>query len=450
VPRFHFPVGGVAAMVEALYREIHRLGGVKFVMNTNVTGLVLEGGRVTGVSVQDYRSGISRTILAKNVLLSTGGFQNNPEIVREFWPSQLGKPERILFGSGLGATGSGLDLARSAGGVIAHLDRQWNYFPGIPRPDDPTGSRGIYVNIKGPMWVNAQAQRFTYEAGNKRANFATVTHQVPAKAWMIFDADFRPMIEITHPVFNAEPTRSNMLSRPGILFEAASIEELGEKAGLSPAALADSVARFNQGLASGEDEFRPLPSSSSLRRSPLRPIQTPPFFALPVYLLTRKSMGGIQVDMACRVITESREVVPGLFASGEATGFGGINGKQSLEGTFIGTAILMGRVAARSIAASGSAETMPRLPQVPSEILKSRTVNPSMDTTCLECHNLPGITADPSPGHGHFQASHRIVLERQLSCSVCHAELAPFQRGAHKIDKLAEAGTCSTCHSPDR
>ena len=448
VARFHHPRGGDVSLVVALYRDVHRSGKVELLMNTDVIGLVLEEGRVAGVKVQDYRSGKSRTLAARNVLLSTGGFQNNPELVRNFWPSHLGKPERILLGAGFEANGSGLDLARSAGGTIAHLDRQWNYSPGIPLPDGPTGNRGVYVNIVGPIWVNAQGRRFINESGDKRARLEALTRQTPAKAWMIYDADLRTTIEVTHPVFNAEPTRSNRLNRPGMMFEAATIAELGEKAGLPPAVLAATVERFNRGIQSGNDEFGRRVSSDPANGPPPELIQTAPFFAIPVYPLTRKSMGGIQVDMACRVLTESGQIVPGLYASGEATGFGGLNGKQSLEGTFIGSAILMGRVAARSVADRIAPAPRPMTGKPVSENVVRRKADPSSDASCQKCHNLDHLVTDSRPGYRHFRLSHGIVLERKLSCSECHAELAPFRENAHRINKFVQTENCAACHSP--
>ena len=447
VARFHFPHGGVISMVQALYREIRQIGGVEFVMNTNVTGLVLEDGRVTGVKVQDYRSGKSRTILAKNVLLSTGGFENNPELVRNFWPSLLGQPNRVLHGSGAQSTGSGLELARSVGGAVAHLDRQWIYIPGAPLPYDPTGIRGVFIDVKGSIWVNAQGRRFTNEAGDKRARLEAVTHQNPAKAWMIFDTDLRTAINITHPTYNTEPSKSNLLNQPGILFEAATLEELGVKAGLPPAVLVSSVDRYNQGLQSGRDDFGRLASSGPSKHYPTKSIKTAPFFALPIYPLARKSMGGIQVDWTCQVLSESGEIVPGLYASGEATGFGGVNGRQSLEGTFVGAAILMGRVAARSISEQIKPEVRPKITETSPEILVSRNADSSLDSSCLRCHNLPSLIAESRPGYWHFQQSHRVVQERKLSCSECHTELASFPPEEHKIDKLVEVGSCNTCHS---
>jgi flavocytochrome c len=449
VARFHYPRGGDVSLVQALYREIHRLGGVEFIMNTDVTGLTTENGRVTGVKVRDYRLGIQRAIGARNVLLSTGGFENNQDLVREFWPSQLGKPERILLGSGTQSIGSGLGLARSAGGAVAQLDRQWIYIPGIPLPDDPAGARGVFVNAIGPIWVNAEGKRFINESGDRRAKLEAVTHQSHAKAWMIFDAAFRNRIEIVHPIFNAEPTKSNLMKRPGIQFEAASIEELAEKAGLPPAALAASVERYNQGIESGKDEFgRRIISSGSSNQTSAKPIQTAPFFAIPIYPLTRKSMGGIQVDLSCRVLTDQGKVVPGLYASGEATGFGGVNGKQSLEGTFIGTAILMGRVAARSIAEQSNLAERPKAGNSTQEISVLAKTDATADTACQTCHNLPSLTAESRPGYRHFQLSHKVVMERELSCIGCHAEMTPFQAEAHKINKLAQADTCTACHSP--
>lgn len=442
VARFHQPRDGIVSLVQALYREIHQLGGVEFVMNTDVTGLVLENGRVTGVQVRNYRSGQTQTLLAKNVLLSTGGFQNNPDLVRNFWPSHLDPAARILLGSGWDATGSGLELARSAGGAIGHLDRQWNYSPGIPLQDGPTGTRGVYINSTGPIWVNAQGRRFINEEGNKRARLGALTQQTQARAWMIFDADCRNALEITHPVFNAEPTKSALMSRPGMQFQADTIEELAVKAGLPPAALVATVTGYNQGLQSGLDEF------GRRNRNEAKPIRTAPFFAVPIYPLTRKSMGGIQVDLACRVLTEQGQVVPGLYASGEATGFGGVNGKQALEGTFIGTAILMGRVAARSMAEHSPPPERPPVVRAIREELALAQAKVAPGVSCLDCHNLPLLITDSRPGYRHFQSSHAVVLARKLACVECHAEMAPFRPEAHKINKLAQVDSCIKCHSP--
>lgn len=447
VARFHYPRGGIVTMVQALYREIHRIGGVEFAMHSDVTGLVLDQARVIGVKLLDYRSGETRTILAKNVLLATGGFQNNEELVREFWPSLSAKPDRILLGSGLESTGSGLELARSANARIGNLDRQWNYVPGIQIPDDPSATRGVYLDFPGPIWVNTAGRRFVNEGAVKSVKLEALSRQEHSTGWMIFDSTFSSSITLVHPVFNTEPTKTAVLGRPNVLYQAASIVELAEKTGLPATELSETIARYNEGFISGKDDFsRRLPIANQAASS-TRPLKEAPYFALKIFPITRKSMGGIQVDSNCRVIDESGMVVPGLYASGEAAGLGGVNGKQSLEGTFIGAAILMGRVAARSIADSTSTarNQVASTPYPDSPSLSNP--NPGQDVACIKCHKLSDLTSLPRPGYRHFELSHRIVMERDLSCQMCHAELSPYRSKAHKIDRLAQVGNCNICHS---
>lgn len=447
VARFHYPRGGIVTLVQALDREIHRLGGVEFVMNSDVTELVFEGSRVTGVKVRNYRTGTKRTIYSKNVLIATGGFQNNMELVRRFWPSKSAAPKRILLGAGLEATGSGILLARSAGASVTNMDRQWNYVPGIQLPDDPTATRGVYVEFPGPIWVNTHGERFINEGAEKSIRLNALSSQPQSTGWMIFDSTLLNSINLVHPVFNTEPTKSSILNRSGVLQRAESLGELAIKTGIPAEELIKSVASYNEGFITGRDSFgRRLPVGSPASSS-TRPLKTPPFFALQIYPITRKSMGGIQVDSDCRVVTESKSVVPGLYACGEATGLGGLNGKQSLEGTFVGAAILMGRSAARSIKGVTSVATE-RVPDAYFE--KKRppsSPNTSLDAACIKCHDVPDLTSVSRPGYRHFELSHRIVLERELSCQMCHVELSPYKKHAHKIEKISQSESCNICHS---
>lgn len=447
VARFHFPVGGVIGMVQALYREIHRIGGVKFVMHSDVTSLMLEKAHVVGVNVRDYRSGLNQTIRARNVLLSTGGFQNNEELVRKFWPSQSRSPEQILLGSGLESTGSGLDLAREVGAAITRMDRQWNYVPGIRLPKEYGYGRGVYLDFPGPIWVNQNGKRFINEGADKSVRLDALIRQEHSSGWMIFDSTLMPALVLVHPIFNQERTKGALLGRPNMLKQGNSLEELATKAGLPVAAMLETVARYNAGFISGHDELgRRLPAEPN-DQSTTKPINAPPFFALQIFPITRKSMGGIQVDSNCRVIADTGKEIPNLYAAGEATGFGGVNGKQSLEGTFVGTGILMGRIAARAIA--GEEQTNSRSVPGTSFLLPSAITgqNSQLDANCIACHNLSALTQSPRPGFRHFESSHRIVLERSYSCQECHGEMAPYRPDKHTIDQIAQARSCTVCHS---
>src|SRR5437764_2099196 len=119
------------------------------------------------------------------------------------------------------------------------------------------------------------------------------------------------------------------------------LEELARMAGLPPATLVDSVQRWNQMVERGEDtDFRRFAPDDATRPPA---IDTPPFFAVQFFPSTRKSMGGVAVDLRCRVLDRQGQPISGLYAIGELAGVGGVNGKAALEGTMLGPGIFMGR-----------------------------------------------------------------------------------------------------------
>ncbi len=124
------------------------------------------------------------------------------------------------------------------------------------------------------------------------------------------------------------------------------IEGLAKAAGLPPAALVETVKRYNHMVEQGQDkDFQRFgPNKNYMARRVL----VPPFYAVQFFPVTRKSMGGISIDLSCHVL-DKQHIIPGLYAVGEASGFGGLNGKAGLEGTFLGPSIVTGRVAARAV-----------------------------------------------------------------------------------------------------
>jgi hypothetical protein len=159
-------------------------------------------------------------------------------------------------------------------------------------------------------------------------------------------------------------------------------------------------------------------------------------------------MGGVAIDNSCRALNYRSEPIPGLFATGEVAGFGWINGKAGLEGTFLGPAIAQGRVAARAIlAAAGRA---PGAAVTGRESLKFREADhgPAQATSCLKCHELPAQVKEGRAGFWHFEKVHAAVLAQQLSCRNCHAEI-PDTGGSlpHRtIDAQQLLLACGICH----
>ena len=147
--------------------------------------------------------------------------------------------------------------------------------------------------------------------------------------------------------------------------------------------------------------------------------------------LTRKSMGGVAIDLGCRVLDKKEKPIPSLFAVGELTGLAGINGKAALEGTFLGPCIVTGRVAARTILGTQPEKVKPL---------------PRETSRCVDCHDVEALLESPRPGFWHFEQSHEIVLERKLNCILCHAELAPYDEDRHRIDAKKLTSSCVGCH----
>jgi len=447
VARFHSPNQQGIGLVIPIYREILRQGGVTFLFGHRVTGLEVDRGRVTGVKMDNLREGKSLTLSGNAVLISTGGFAADLDLVRASWPKSMPTPERILAGGGFFANGAGMNLARHAGGASVWLDHQWNYASGLPDPFDPKGERGFFSMAFNAIWVNAQGKRFVLEQHEPKATIPAIAAQNPARFWTIFDAEGRKSFRIIHAGYTQDRLEE-VLNFPGFLSKGESVEQLAQSAGLPPVALRETIERYNSMVDAGEDQdfqrFGPKVPRSAFAPPP-RKILQPPFYAAPMYILIRKSMGGIRVDTSCRVLNLDGKPIPGLFASGEAAGFGGINGKNGMEGTFLGPAILMGRVAAKT--AAFDAKSKPASPPAITLRTTPPAADPKLAATCVACHDLPKLVAAKRNGYWHFEHSHNLVLARKLNCTGCHAEQAPFRAASHKIDRHLQTAVCQHCHT---
>jgi flavocytochrome c len=451
--RQHVAKGRGVGLVGPIYRESLRHTNIHFVWNTKVTELIIESGRVVGVRGAHQRSGQMKEFRAGDVVLATGGFESNLELVRAYWPRYfpgLTSGTRILLGSGINALGSGLDLAGSAGGALARLDHQLFYSTGLVDPRDPTGKRGMHAFNRAAIWVNAQGKRFVRDGQPDPKNqMPAVLRQTPTTYWAIFDAASRPQLFVSGSDWDdTNVVQRQIFANPKLakwVNQADTLEALARAAGLPEATLARTVTRWNDMVARGVDaDFHSFDRSSQER--PLK-IETPPFFALQFFPLARKSLGGVTVDLSCRVLDRKGRPIPGLYAVGELTGVGGINGKAALEGTMLGPSILMGRVAAKDIAG--------RLqhPLNPLQLTAEPGPLPSADSPVTDPQTLRAwrevlrqLVAQPRPGYLHFEKVHAVVLDRNYDCARCHYETSPLALTEDQLDRRALAQACAVCH----
>jgi uncharacterized protein len=444
VPRFHLTKGTGFGLVSPLYRECLKNPNIKFKWNIRMRSLISRHNRVIGVAAEELRTGTMRNFYADAVILATGGFQSNLVMVQEFWPKSLSFPDRLLLGAGYNAVASGHLAAQQVGATLYNMDHQWNYALGLPDPRHPGKSRGLPAFNPDSIWVNAQGHRFVNEFGSNKENFPALLNQKPPTYWAIFDEQGKRSFNISLAGWTFQQTEEIILSNPDLVKSSSTIEELAAQAGLPVSTLAETVRRYNQMIEQGEDKdfgrFGPGRSPA-----PAKKIEEPPFYAVQLFPVTRKSMGGIRVDLSCRVLDGQKRPIPGLYAVGELIGFAGINGKAGLEGTFLGPAIVTGRVAGRAVSADLKIPK-PNVTAAPSAELVKTPASTEQGKPCQTCHKINLLISKSRGGYWHFEKSHGLVLDRKWECGQCHSELSPYRRKAHRIDRLAQVNNCKFCH----
>ena len=432
--RFHQPVGRGIGLVTPIYRKCLELDNIRFLWNTQAVRLIVEQGRVSGLVGRNLRDGTEKPISASAVVLATGGFQSNLDMVRQFWPKEFRFPDKILAGSGRHSIGLGHLLATDIGAELTNMDHQWNYFTGIPDPRYPGTNRGLSAANMWGIIVNGKGQRFANLHQWAKEVMPVLLAQPVAKLWFVFDEASKPNFVVSGSDWaDFAKVENEILKNPDLVQTAPSLEELATATGLPPAALKTTVTRYNELVEQGTDtdfgRFSPE-QPKIVEMSP--PLLVPPFYAMPAFPLTRKSMGGVAIDRACQVLDRKQRPIPGLYAVGELTGLAGINGKAALEGTFLGPCILTGRVAGRAILA--------KLPAV------HRTPQNSQVARCDECHQMEELLEADGDGFWHFRQVHKRAAATGQDCRMCHAELAPYREDRHKINHQWLASTCAQCH----
>jgi len=435
VDRFHQPSGRGIGLVTPIYRACLEQPGIRFVWNTRADQLLTADGRVVGLKTRNLRTAVERDFRAAAVILATGGFQSNLDMVREFWPDDIRFPERILAGSGRNSIGLGHKLAQSVGGNLVKMNHQWNYFTGIPDPRQPGSDRGLSAANMWGIIVNSQGQRFANLHNWAKEVTPAMLAQKPATLWFLFDERSKPHFVVSGSDWaDFDKVDRLILQNSELVKSAETLEELAQLCGLPAKNLTATLERYNALVDAGVDRdfgrFGPGKSAFNNEASPR--IDTAPYYAMQAYTLTRKSMGGVAIDRDCRVIDKRGRTIPGLLAVGELTGLAGINGKAALEGTFLGPCIVTGRVAARTIL---------------KHLAPAAAAQAASVMSCADCHDVAAQVQQHRDGHWHFEQSHAIVLKRGTDCRQCHAELAPYRENQHSVHPLSLSTSCAHCHT---
>ena len=446
-------------LISPIYRECLRWTNIHFVWNTKVTSLLIENGQIRGVRGVGLRDGSTNDFRATSIVLATGGFESKLELVRQHWPTVLPALEdgaKVLLGSGINSLGSGFDVATTGGAALTNLDHQLFYSTGLVDPRDPSGRRGLNSFNPKSIWVNAQGRRFMREIEGGVPDFggsvSNVLRQPQAMYWSIFDARGRTNFFVSGSGWDdTNNVEREIFANPKMarwVKQTNSIAGLARATGLPAGTLVQSVKSWNDMVKAGKDtEFKRFGWGEANQPQP-QAIDTPPFYAIQYFPLSRKSMGGVAVDLSCRVLDRRGQPIPNLYAVGELAGVGGINGRAALEGTMLGPGLLMGRIAAREIVAHLKTEGRSPAATIAGTAPEKSPATKASDPESLRAWRdvLRQLVTEPRPGYLHFEKAHAVVLERNLDCAQCHREPLPLALTADRLIRHELIQACVVCH----
>jgi predicted oxidoreductase len=411
VPRFHITWGtgpGVVAPFERRVREGVARGLVRLAFRHRVTGLSRSGGALDTVSGEvlepsDVERGraSSRTVTgafeyrAQAVIVTSGGIGGNFDLVRAHWPKRLGTPpEHMISGVPAHVDGRMLGIAETAGAHVINRDRMWHYTEGVQNWDPIWDKHGIRI-LPGPssLWLDARGRRLPVPLFPGFDTLGTLEHIMRTGydyTWFVLDRKIigkefalsgseqnpdltgksvrdvlgRARTDVPGPVrafmdhgadFVVEKDLGALVRRMNALTEEPLIDEaeLRREIVARDREVANPYTKDLQVTAiRGARRFL---GDRLIRTAPPHRILDPaagPLIAVKLHILTRKTLGGLETDLSSRVLTDSGEPLPGLYAAGEAAGFGGggVHGYRALEGTFLGGCLFSGRTAGRAAA----------------------------------------------------------------------------------------------------
>jgi 3-oxosteroid 1-dehydrogenase len=325
--------------------------GVPIWLNTEMTGLQIEDGRVTGVEVtRDGQPGVVRA--RTGVLLASGGFERNEEMRREYQRAPIGVEWTV---GSPGNTGDPIVAGQAAGGVLELMDDAW-WGPSIPFPRGPIFCLAER-SLPGSIFVNAAGERFMNEA----APYVDAVHAMYDKhtddnphipCWMILDQRYR-----NRYVFTGIPPRKPLPRRwyaSEAIFKASTLAELADKIGVPRDALAKTVEKFNDFARAGQDEdfgrgdsaYDHYYGDPNCKPNPnLAPLAQAPFYAVKIVPGDLGTKGGLRTDERARVLRADGSVIEGLYAAGNTSAM--VMGRSYAgPGATIGPAMTFGYLAA--------------------------------------------------------------------------------------------------------
>lgn len=324
VKRIHRPVNAegktvsVGSYMIPLLQENCEKAGVKMMLDTTATEILTDAnGAAVGVKATGA-SGETVTVNAKAVVLATGGFGANLDMVVKYKPELKG----FMTTNAPGIQGQGIEMAQAIGAATVDMD-QIQIHPTVEANTAALITEGLRGD--GAVLINAEGKRFIDEVGTRDVVSAAEIAQTGSYSWLVVD---QAMVDASSVIQG--------YIKKGYTVTGETYEELGKAMGVDAAAFAETMEKWN-----GYVEAKNDPDFG--RTSFANPLNTAPYYAVKVTAGVHHTMGGLKINANTEVLNEKGEVIPGLFAAGEVTG--GVHGANRLGGNAVADFTVFGRIA---------------------------------------------------------------------------------------------------------
>ncbi|WP_030688832.1 FAD-binding dehydrogenase [Streptomyces sp. NRRL B-1347] len=413
VPRFHITWGTGPGLLAPFVRRVQEgvaRGLVQLRFRHRVTGLGRSAGAVDTVtgevlepSAAERGKASSREVTgsfefrAQAVIVTSGGIGGNHDLVRANWPERLGRPpEKMLSGVPAHVDGLMLGIAERAGARLINRDRMWHYTEGIENWNPIWHKHGIRI-LPGPssLWLDARGDRLPVPLFPGFDTLGTLSHimgtgydhtwfvlnqRVIGKEFTLSGSEQNPDLtgksvrgvidraraDVPGPVKAFMDHGADFVVEKDLGALVRGMNALTKEPLIDEAALHRTIAARDRETVNPYTKDLQVMAMRGARKfvgdrlirtaAPHRLLdpQAGPLIAVRLNILTRKTLGGLETDLSSRVLQEGGEPLPGVYAAGEAAGFGGggVHGYRSLEGTFLGGCLFSGRAAGRAAAKS--------------------------------------------------------------------------------------------------
>ena len=324
VKRIHRPVNAegktvsVGSYMIPLLQENCEKAGVKMMLDTTATEILTDAnGAAVGVKATGA-SGETVTVNAKAVVLATGGFGANLDMVVKYKPELKG----FMTTNAPGIQGQGIEMAQAIGAATVDMD-QIQIHPTVEANTAALITEGLRGD--GAILINEEGKRFIDEVGTRDVVSAAEIAQTGSYSWLVVD---QAMVDASSVIQG--------YIKKGYTVTGETYEELGKAMGVDAAAFAETMDKWN-----GYVEAKNDPDFGRTRFA--NPLNTAPYYAVKVTAGVHHTMGGLKINANTEVLNEKGEVIPGLFAAGEVTG--GVHGANRLGGNAVADFTVFGRIA---------------------------------------------------------------------------------------------------------